>query len=42
MKKMFFFWTDKWCNEAFLATWCPDNLNIEWNQKVADLLKDRV
>lgn len=23
-----------------LSDWCPDNLNLDWNLKVADVLKE--
>lgn len=34
------FWSDRWCSASPLSEGCPDNFNLDWRLKVADVLKD--
>lgn len=33
------FWTDSWCSKAPLASWCIDGSRIQWDLRVANMIK---
>lgn len=34
------FWIDRWCGMSPFVDLCPNNFNIQWDLKVADVLKN--
>lgn len=42
MVGMFLFGEDVWCNGKILKNFVGENMNINWQLKVCDLLKDAI